>query len=34
LGIQPELNYEVEGRPFYTTPDGKGQAIAEILSKA
>jgi hypothetical protein len=34
LGIPPDLNYEVEGRPFYTTPDGKGQAITEILSKA
>ena len=33
LGIPADLNYEVEGRPFYTTPDGKGQAIAEILSK-
>ena len=34
LGIPADLNYEVEGRPFYTTPDGKGQAITEILSKA
>lgn len=33
LGIPPDRNYEVEGRPFYTTPDGKGQAIEEILSK-
>lgn len=31
LGIPADLNYEVEGRPFYTTPDGKGQAIREIL---
>lgn len=24
LGIDPETNYEIEKRPFYTTPDGKG----------
>ncbi|NDC76644.1 MAG: DUF1501 domain-containing protein [Chitinophagia bacterium] len=34
LGIPPDRNYEVEGRPFYTTPDGKGEAILEILGKA
>lgn len=31
LGIPPETEYEIEGRPFYTTPDGKGQAVLELL---
>lgn len=32
LGIPPETNYEIEKRPFYTTPDGKGEAILEVLA--
>jgi hypothetical protein len=32
LGIAPDTQYEVEKRPFYTTPDGKGQAVMELLS--
>lgn len=31
LGIPPETEYEIEGRPFYTTPDGKGKAVMELL---
>ncbi|MDZ4698315.1 MAG: DUF1501 domain-containing protein [Rhodothermales bacterium] len=31
LGIPPETSYEIEARPFYTTPDGKGEAILDIL---
>lgn len=31
LGIPPETNYEIEKRPFYTTPDGKGEVISDIL---
>jgi hypothetical protein len=31
LGIAPETHYEIEGRPFYTTPDGKGVAVRELL---
>ncbi len=31
LGIPPETNYEIEKRPFYTTPDGKGKAVMELL---
>jgi len=31
LGIPPETNYEIEKRPFYTTPDGDGEIIPEIL---
>jgi hypothetical protein len=31
LGIPPETHYTIEGRPFYTTPDGKGAAILDLL---
>ena len=31
LGIPEDTQYEVEKRPFYTTPDGKGKPIKEIL---
>ncbi|MCO5240180.1 MAG: DUF1501 domain-containing protein [Chitinophagaceae bacterium] len=34
LGIPPETNYEVENRPFYTTPDGHGKPVKELLIKA
>jgi hypothetical protein len=32
LGIAPDTQYEIEKRPFYTTPDGKGKAVMELLS--
>ena len=31
LGIPEDTQYEVEKRPFYTTPDGKGKPIMELL---
>ncbi|MEP7377293.1 MAG: DUF1501 domain-containing protein [Chitinophagaceae bacterium] len=31
LGIPEDTQYEVEKRPFYTTPDGKGKPIIELL---
>lgn len=31
LGIAPDTHYEIEKRPFYTTPDGKGKAEMELL---
>jgi hypothetical protein len=31
LGIHPETHYEIEGRPFYTTPDGKGKPILDLF---
>jgi hypothetical protein len=31
LGISPDTNYEIEKRPFYTTPDGKGKAVMDLL---
>lgn len=33
LGIAPETNYEIEKRPFYTTPDGKGKVAEDLLEK-
>ncbi len=33
LGIHPETHYEIEGRPFYTTPDGKGKPILDLFGK-
>ncbi len=33
LGIPPDTNYEVEKRPFYTTPDGEGKIVEDLLIK-
>lgn len=33
LGMAPDTNYVVEGRPFYTTPDGKGEVLGDILER-
>lgn len=32
LGIPADLSYEVEGRPFYITPDGKGRAVTDLFA--
>ncbi|WP_221392231.1 DUF1501 domain-containing protein [Dyadobacter sp. NIV53] len=32
LGIPEDTQYEVEKRPFYTTPDGKGKAAMDLLT--
>ena len=32
LGLDPETNYVIEGRPFYTTPDGKGKPILDLMA--
>ncbi|QJW89280.1 DUF1501 domain-containing protein [Spirosoma taeanense] len=32
LGIAPDTQYEIEKRPFYTTPDGKGKPILELFA--
>ncbi len=32
LGIAPDTNYDIEKRPFYTTPDGKGKAVLDLLA--
>ena len=31
LGIAADTHYDVERRPFYTTPDGKGKAVLGLL---
>lgn len=31
LGIPPDTQYEIEKRPFYTTPDGKGEPVLDLL---
>lgn len=31
LGMHPETHYTIEGRPFYTTPDGHGKAVDELM---
>ena len=32
LGIPPETEYTIEGRPFYTTPDGNGKPILDLFA--
>ncbi len=32
LGIHPETNYNIEGRPFYTTPDGQGKPLLDLFA--
>jgi hypothetical protein len=32
LGIPEDTHYEIEKRPFYTTPDGKGKAELELFA--
>lgn len=33
LGMHPETHYTIEGRPFYTTPDGHGKPILDLFGK-
>ncbi len=32
MGIQPNLAYDIEKRPFYVTRDGKGKSISEVFA--
>lgn len=32
MGISPKTEFEIEGRPFYATEDGRGKAVAEIFA--
>jgi pimeloyl-ACP methyl ester carboxylesterase len=32
MGMPADLEYEIEGRPFFITPDGKGEAIMELFA--
>jgi hypothetical protein len=32
MGISPTTGFDIEGRPFYVTEDGKGQAVRELFA--
>ncbi len=32
MGISPKTGFEIEGRPFYATEDGKGTAVEEVFA--
>ncbi|MCE9553689.1 MAG: DUF1501 domain-containing protein [Planctomycetes bacterium] len=32
LGIPADLSYQIEGRPFFVTPDGKGRAVEALFA--
>jgi hypothetical protein len=32
MGISPKTAFDIEGRPFYATEDGKGKAVKEIFA--
>lgn len=34
LGIPAETHYNIEQRPFYTTPDGTGEVIADLFTQS
>lgn len=31
MGISPRMGYEIEGRPFYVTPDGNGRSVDALF---
>ena len=31
MGISPQTGFDIEGRPFYVTKDGLGQAVDELF---
>lgn len=33
LGIAPDRAFEIEGRPFFVTPDGHGQPVLELFAR-
>ncbi|MCE2861392.1 MAG: DUF1501 domain-containing protein [Opitutaceae bacterium] len=32
MGIHPQTEFSIEGRPFYVTEDGKGRAVRELFA--
>ncbi|MFM7057218.1 MAG: DUF1501 domain-containing protein [Planctomycetota bacterium] len=34
MGISPQTGFDIEGRPFYVTQDGKGRAVNELFERA
>ena len=33
LGISPQTGFDIEGRPFYVTQDGKGKPVMDIFAQ-
>jgi arylsulfatase A-like enzyme len=33
MGVSPKTAFDIEGRPFYATEDGKGQPVRELFAK-
>ena len=31
MGISPKTEFDIEGRPFYVTQDGKGKPVNELF---
>ena len=31
MGISPKTEFDIEGRPFYVTQDGKGKPVRELF---
>lgn len=34
MGIPANLSYDIEGRPFFVTPDGKGEPVMDLFAHA
>ena len=32
MGISPKTGFDIQGRPFYVTQDGKGKPVRDIFS--
>jgi hypothetical protein len=33
MGISPQTGFDIEGRPFYVTQDGKGRAVTDLFAR-
>jgi len=31
MGVSPKTGFDIEGRPFYVTEDGKGKPVMDIF---
>jgi len=32
MGVSPKAAFDIEGRPFYSTVDGKGRAVGGVMA--
>jgi hypothetical protein len=32
MGVSPKAAFDIEGRPFYSTVDGKGRAVSGVMA--